>query len=169
MFCEIEPADLEMRPFARIGGDWMLLTAEKPDGSVNCMTASWGGVGVLWGKPVLYCFIRPQRYTHQFSEEGNRLSACFFPAAYHKVLSFCGKVSGRDTDKIRESGLTLFRTAAGVYYKEADLVFLGRKLYADRLHSACFTEPAVAEKNYAAGDYHTAYVYEIEKILQKTS
>ena len=49
-------------PFDKIGRQWMLVTAEK-DGRVNTMTASWGGLGVLWGKPVATVYIRPQRYT----------------------------------------------------------------------------------------------------------
>ena len=44
------PIDLiEFDPFTKIGNDWMLITA-KHDDKINAMTASWGGVGVLWGK-----------------------------------------------------------------------------------------------------------------------
>ena len=39
-----------------IGKDWMLVCAGD-----NAMTASWGGMGVLWNKPVAFVFIRPQR------------------------------------------------------------------------------------------------------------
>ena len=28
------------------------------------MTASWGGMGILWNKPVVFVFIRPQRFTN---------------------------------------------------------------------------------------------------------
>lgn len=42
-----------------IGKEWLLITAEK-DGKANTMTASWGGVGVLWGKNVATLYIRPQ-------------------------------------------------------------------------------------------------------------
>ena len=59
---EIDIKKLQDNPFEMIGDQWMLITAEK-DGKVNTMTASWGGVGIMWGKPVAYVFIRPQRYT----------------------------------------------------------------------------------------------------------
>ncbi len=62
---EIKPEELTKNPFHMIGKEWMLVTAEK-DGKVNTMTASWGGVGIMWGKPVAYVFIRPQRYTKEF-------------------------------------------------------------------------------------------------------
>ena len=43
----------------------MLITA-KNQSRVNTMTASWGGVGILWGKPVAFVFIRQSRYTKEF-------------------------------------------------------------------------------------------------------
>ena len=57
------PADsLSLNPFTSIGKDWMLITAGDA-AQYNTMTASWGGLGFLWNKPVSYIFIRPQRYT----------------------------------------------------------------------------------------------------------
>ncbi|MEG0388809.1 MAG: flavin reductase family protein, partial [Niameybacter sp.] len=50
-FISIQPEALEKNPFQLIGKDWMLVTAEA-DGKANTMTASWGGLGVMWGKNV---------------------------------------------------------------------------------------------------------------------
>ncbi|MBQ2207865.1 MAG: hypothetical protein II413_11765 [Treponema sp.] len=61
MFKTIRPEDIADNSFRMIGKDWMLVTActttEDEDGTirtgrVNTMTASWGGVGILWNKPV---------------------------------------------------------------------------------------------------------------------
>ncbi|MBQ8351941.1 MAG: flavin reductase [Clostridia bacterium] len=165
MFRKINPEQLNDNPFALIGKDWMLLTATKPDGSFNQMTASWGGLGILWGKPVCFCFIRPQRYTHEFSEEGDRLTATFFSEEYRRALALCGRKSGRELDKVKECGLTPVRTESGaVYYEEARLVLCCRKLYADQLKEDCFVDRAMLE-NYPAKDYHAVYVYEIEEVL----
>lgn len=46
--------------FDLIGKKWMLVTAGTKD-SFNTMTASWGGIGWLWNKPVAFVFIRPER------------------------------------------------------------------------------------------------------------
>ena len=35
------------------------------------MTASWGGLGVLWGKPVAFIFLRPTRYTKEFVDKAD--------------------------------------------------------------------------------------------------
>ena len=46
-FHEINPQQITENPFTLIGNDWMLITAQKPDGTFNTMTASWGGVGIM--------------------------------------------------------------------------------------------------------------------------
>ena len=53
--------------FDLIGKEWMLVTAGNKE-KFNTMTASWGGIGWLWNKPVAFVFIRPERYTHDFIE-----------------------------------------------------------------------------------------------------
>ena len=59
---EIDVKQLQKNPFSMIGEEWMLITAEK-EGKINTMTASWGGVGVLWGKNVVTAYIRlPEIY-----------------------------------------------------------------------------------------------------------
>ena len=42
----IDPRDME-NAVKMIGDDWTLITAEKADGTVNTMTASWGFMGVI--------------------------------------------------------------------------------------------------------------------------
>lgn len=165
MFVSHKPEEIAGNPFTLIGKDWMLLTAAKPDGTFNTMTASWGGVGILWNKPVLYCFIRPQRYTHEFSEASDRISATFFNEDYRAALTLCGRKSGRELDKVKECGLTPVRTERGhVYFAEAKLVFNGKKLYTGKIDPAGFADMKIDE-HYAKGDYHTVYVYEIEEVL----
>ena len=65
---EISPNALSKTPFEMIGKDWMLLTAGNSD-KYNTMTASWGGLGVLWNKNVVFAFVRPQRFTFDFMND----------------------------------------------------------------------------------------------------
>ena len=44
------------------------------------MTVSWGGVGVLWGKNVVFIFIRDSRYTKEFLDNGDLFSLSFLNA-----------------------------------------------------------------------------------------
>ena len=45
---EIQPEQLRQNVFEMIGKQWTLITAADRQGKVNAMTASWGGLGVLW-------------------------------------------------------------------------------------------------------------------------
>ena len=88
-----------------IGKEWMLITAGNME-NYNTMTASWGNIGFLWGKPVATIYVRPQRYTLEYIEREECFTLSFFPEQYRKALNICGTKSGRDTDKVKEAGLT---------------------------------------------------------------
>lgn len=163
---EIRPEELSGNVFDMIGKKWMLITAEK-DGKANTMTASWGGLGVLFGKPVAFFFIRPQRYTKEFVEAADRASLSFFDESFRQTLNYCGTVSGRDEDKIAKTGLTLTHEGAVPCFKEAETTLIVRKMYRQDMKKECFLDHAMDDKWYADGDYHTVYVAEIEKVLVK--
>ena len=155
--------------FNLIGKDWTLITAkgknEKGEDTVNTMTASWGGMGFLWNRPVAFCFVRPQRYTYALTEQAERFSLCFFDEEYRAALRLCGTKSGRDTDKFKAAGLTPAELDGVPVVAQARLTLICRKLYADTLRKEGFCVPALLE-NYTAGDYHRMYILEIEQILE---
>ena len=64
---EIAVETLNLNALSIIPNDWMLITAGN-EAQANTMTASWGGLGILWHKPVSFAFIRPTRYTYEFTE-----------------------------------------------------------------------------------------------------
>lgn len=161
----VAPEQLE-NVFRLIGKDWMLITAtgknEEGREVTNTMTASWGGMGILWNKPVAFVFIRPQRYTFALTEQAERFSLSFLGEDYRSALRLCGTKSGRDTDKFAAAGLTPATQNGVPYIGEARLVLLCRKLYADNLREAGFVCPALLD-NYKDGDFHRMYVVEIEE------
>ncbi|WP_455794877.1 flavin reductase, partial [Clostridium butyricum] len=154
---EIKHENFQENAFEMIGKDWLLITAEK-DGKVNTMTASWGGVGVLWNKKVAYIFIRPQRYTKEFVDFSDRLSVCVLPNSYRKELAYLGNVSGKDEDKISNANLKVQKYEDVPYFDEARLTLICRKLYAQDLKEECFIEKDIIDKWYPEKDYHTMYV-----------
>ena len=129
------------------------------------MTASWGGVGIMWGKNIATAYIRPQRYTKKFMDETGMYTLSFLSEDYRKALNLCGSKSGRDGDKDKEAGLTPYYTDGTTAYEEADLIFVCRKLYAQEMKPECFTVDGPDEKWYPGKDYHTMYMGEIVKIL----
>ena len=77
MFKKIAPKELKENPFSLIGDKWMLITAGTEE-RCNTMTASWGGLGVIWGAPAATCYIRPQRYTKEFIDQEEYFTLTFF-------------------------------------------------------------------------------------------
>jgi len=145
----------------------MLICA--PDGSkesgASAMTASWGGLGILWNKPVATAYIRPQRYTYGLVEESEKISLCFLGEEFRKALAFCGKESGRDRDKLKECGLSTESFDGVPAIAESDVIMICRKLYADDLKEDKFVDRSML--SHYNGDYHRFYILEIEKILVK--
>lgn len=102
-FKEVPVRDLKLDPFNKIGGEWMLITAEK-DGAANTLTASRGGLGVFWGYDCAFIFIKDSRYTKESIDAADSFSISFLPAAVKKNMLYIGTVSGRDEDKIAKVG-----------------------------------------------------------------
>jgi flavin reductase (DIM6/NTAB) family NADH-FMN oxidoreductase RutF len=164
---EIAPSAIRQNPFQAVGRQWMLITAGAP-GAFNTMTASWGTWGHLWNRDVAICFVRPQRYTYEFIERSTVYTLSFFDGAWKQALEYCGSHSGREVDKIAETGLTPFTTPGGaVSFEQAHLVLECRKLYADNLVPAGFLDPGFNDEFYPEGDHHRFYVGEIIRVLAR--
>ena len=100
-FKEVKIEELSFNPFTKISKEWMLITAGDEE-KHNTMTASWGGVGIMWGMNVATAYIRPQRYTKEFVDAEEMFTLSFFKEDYRKALRFhllCIKLSA-DKDQI---------------------------------------------------------------------
>jgi len=161
---KINPEDLKDNVFQLIGSDWMLVTAGYLD-SYNTMTAAWGGFGVLWHKNVCYIFIRKNRHTFDFINNNKTFTLCFFNEEYRDVLKLCGSKSGKDFDKIAETGITPIESKNGsVYFKEAKLIIEAKKMYFQDLDPENFLDEEI-EKIYPNKDYHRMFIGEITDCL----
>lgn len=165
-FQEVKIEELQFNPFTKIGKQWMLITAGDREGH-NTMTASWGGIGIMWGKPVVSVYIRPQRYTKEFVDSHDTFTVSFYGEECRKALSICGSKSGRDCDKEKEAGLTPFYTDGTTAFEEAEMIFVCRKQYHQEMKPENFDEMENDEKWYPNRDYHVMYMAEIVKVLVK--
>ncbi|MCL2776137.1 MAG: flavin reductase [Oscillospiraceae bacterium] len=169
----MRPKELTDNIFELIDDEWMLITAkkDKTDGKYNTMTASWGGVGIMWGKPVAWCVIRPVRYTYEFMEEADYFTLSFFSRDYRKALNILGTKSGRNTKKIEESGLTAFDFSEVdkteevknkiISFKEANIIITCKKVYYQDINPSNFKDGNMDKSNYPNKDYHRMYFGEI--------
>lgn len=162
----IDINSFDFAPFKEIGDNWGILTADA-DGKFNSMTVSWGGVGVIWNKPSVFVFVRPQRYTYEFMEKGEYFSLSLMNQELHPQMAVFGKKSGRDCDKYAESGLTTADFNGVTYCNEAETVFICRKRCASDLEHTSFSDSAIKDTFYSSGDKHRMYIGEITAILKK--
>jgi flavin reductase (DIM6/NTAB) family NADH-FMN oxidoreductase RutF len=164
IFRQTPPGEL-VNAIDLIGEEWMLITAGNPE-RFNTMTASWGTLGVLWNLPVAICFIRPQRFTFQFAESSAYFTLNFLEPGNREILDFCGSHSGRDTDKVRETGLIPLATRNGnVFFEQCRLALECRKLYSDRIKEDEFILRDLIRKHYPGKDFHKFYIGQIVSCL----
>ena len=166
MWKKIDPKQLEPNVFSLIGDQWMLVTAGTAE-LCNTMTASWGGLGVLWNKPVATAYIRPQRYTKQFMDGNAYFTLSFFGEEYRPQLALCGRKSGREVDKVKECGFTVMTGEGGApYFDQAQLVLVCRKGFVQQMDPANIPDE-IKETVYPDQDYHYIYIGEIVEVLVK--
>lgn len=154
-----------MNPFNLIGKKWFLITSGDESG-YNTMTASWGQMGVLWNKPVITAFVRPNRKTFEFMENNEYFTISFFSEDYRSALSFCGSHSGRDCDKAKETGLTPMFIDGTTAFEEAEMVLVCRKVYTDALEENGFLDKSFLSF-YDKDPYHKAFTGEITAVYIK--
>ena len=140
----------------------MLVAAGDKD-KFNMMTASWGFAGEMWGNDCMAAVIRPQRYTMEFINNSDYFTLSFYGdnKDIHKI---CGSKLGRDTDKVKLTGLTPVFSDNTVYFEEARLVIVCKKQYVQQMKEECFTdkEPLRWYNN----DLHYMVIGKIEKVLK---
>ena len=156
--------ELKFNPMTLIGKEWMLVSAGN-EKSFNTMTAQWGHLGAIWNgdMPTAVIYLRPQRYTRVFVDKENYYTLSFFDEAYKKDLMYLGTHSGRDEDKLAKTSLTPVFSDESVYFKEAKMVLVCRKVYKGVLHEESFIDQDILKKNYPEHDFHHVYFGEIVK------
>jgi flavin reductase (DIM6/NTAB) family NADH-FMN oxidoreductase RutF len=165
-FVEKRAEDLMLNPFKMFKENWVLITAGT-DEKFNTMTAGWGGLGVYLQKNAATVYIRPQRYTKEFVDNNECFSITAFSNDCKEQLTYLGRVSGRDEDKIQKVGYTVAFDKGVPYIQEGNMVFICRKILHCDILGENFANPLYTEKAYPSGDYHMLYIAEIEKVLVK--
>lgn len=162
-FKSIDIKDFNENIFKIIFEEWMLVTSGSKE-KFNTMTASWGFAGFMWRKPVVNIVIRPQRYTREFLDSNEYFTLSFY-GENKSIHSVCGSKSGREVNKVKECGLTPIFDNNSVYFDEARLVIVCKKMYVQQMSEDCVIDESI-KQNYN-NDYHISYIGEITDILVK--
>ena len=164
---EISYEELCLNPVTTIADTWLLITAGNKENGYNSMTASWGHIGNIWGKPSICVYIRPQRYTKKFVDSEEYFTVCVMGEKYRKELAYIGSHSGKDEDKLSKVGFRPMFLDGTTAMEDAEIVFICKKLYRAPLLEEYFADASIPEEIYPEKDFHDMYVGEILKILIK--
>lgn len=163
LFEEIEVKSLPDNIFQLLDEEWMLITVGT-SGSFNTMTASWGSFGILWQRPIATVFIRPHRYTFSFIEKHDNFTLSFFSEKYRNVLNYCGQNSGRNVDKVKETGLSpIILNSGNISFEQARLILDCKKIYTEEIKPEKFIDKEIIHRSYPSKDYHHMYIGEIRQ------
>ncbi|MFA5138682.1 MAG: flavin reductase family protein [Elusimicrobiota bacterium] len=141
-----------------LSGSGAFLVVQDPAGKPNPMTIGWATLGVVWGEPILTVLVRPSRHTHGLIEEAGRFSVNVPLQGLEGALELCGSRSGRDCDKIAESGLRVEpgRVQGVSVLPDCDLFFECETVHKTRVIEKDL-DTKVLQRYYASGDFHTIY------------
>lgn len=161
-FEKIDVKQLPDNIFSLFDNGWALITGGDEQ-KWNTMTISWGQAGWLWGRPVVTAYVRKSRYTLEFTEARDCFTLSFFDKDQCRAqLGVLGSKSGRDIDKMHQSGLTPVGFGGETAFAEAKAVLVCRKVYADWIDAEKFIDASVFEKSYPdQNDIHRMYVAEV--------
>lgn len=158
----VDPQEIQDNPVALFGKSNMALAVGEPD-DLNAMAIGWGGLGTLWGlnNATVTVYVEQSRHTHSFMERNEFFTLTAFPDDQREGLIYLGTHSGRDEDKIANSGLTLLFTENGnPAFAEGRLILECRKIYQDSFDPEGMGERG--RKVYAGGrQLHTIFIGEI--------
>ena len=76
-------------------------------------------------------------------EENDTFTVSFYDEKYRKELTMFGRNSGRDMDKVKESGFTPVVLENGITYEEAKETIVLKKMYMEQMNKDLFNEDAL--------------------------
>lgn len=146
-----------------------VLLTTAANGKVNTMTIAWGTLGIQWNRPIFIAYVRESRYTRQLLRENPEFTVNVpVGDCDSRILSYCGRNSGRDEDKIARLGLELIPSEVvsvpGI--RQLPLTLECKVLYQQDQALSCLPE-AVLERFYpeeektGLRDHHIAFYGEI--------
>jgi flavin reductase (DIM6/NTAB) family NADH-FMN oxidoreductase RutF len=165
-FTEIKLTELDLNPFTKIE-EWALLTVGSRQ-DFNMLTVTGLMMGQFWLRKTLQVYIHPTRYSYPIMNESQYFTVSFLPEPKCKALEIAGRLHGNKCDKVKETGLTPCFDQNGVYFKEADIVFVCRKIFHTDVDERLFDDKDIFRKYYHDTIYHRIFIGEIEKVLKSS-
>jgi len=154
--------------YRKLGDGGLLLVSKSKWGRPNVMTIGWGFVGILWGRPYLIVAVRKSRYTHRCIEATKDYTVNVPGRCMDGILQYCGTVSGRDHDKVKDLGIRLGkpRKVSSPSIIGCPIVYECKVSYKIAINPRSMPKKLLAEI-YPDRDFHTFYFGEIVTSYRK--
>jgi len=122
LFTAIAPEEISDNVFTLVGKIFPVVTVGNKE-HYNSMTASGGGMVLMFRKPATMLLFPSNRYTLELIESEKTYTLSYFPDEYKEQVMFLGSKSGRDSEKMKEVQLTAISTSSGnMSFEEARLI-----------------------------------------------
>ena len=164
VFQPVAPQDVDEGAFSFMGNKFLVTSANKD--KVNSTAVSFGGVGQIWGKRIVFVLVRADRLIKEYMDASGEFSISFLnPTEFRGALKYMELVSGRDEDKIANARLTVNYNDGIPFIDEADNVITAKVLFAQECEEESFFDKDLIEEFYKKDEHHYMYIGEIQKIL----
>ena len=165
MFEKVNFSEVQNEMYEKLSKEGCLLLVGTKEHHNN-MTIGWATHGVLWSKPVIISYVKPTRYTYEFSNKYDTFSICYFEND-RETLKICGTKSGRNINKDEVCNLHPVLLDGEIAYEEASLVITCKKLYQDDFKKENFLDMSIYDKRYFDDLPHRFYVGEVINVYRK--
>ncbi|MDY0317883.1 MAG: flavin reductase [Candidatus Izemoplasmatales bacterium] len=130
---------------------------------INTMIIGWGGINVIWGRPIFIVLVRDSRATYDLIETSNEFTVSIpLTDKFNKEIGVCGTKSLRDMDKFKECNFTPIqgRIIETPIIAEIGLHYECKVIYKQTLDQSV-VPPIVKSRYYNKTANHTVYYGEI--------
>lgn len=135
----------------------------KKDEKINTMIIGWGGINVIWGRPIFIVLVRDSRATYDLIESSKEFTVSIpINKNMKKEIAICGTKSLRDIDKFKECNFTPIkgRKIDTPIIAEAELHYECKVIYKQTLNQEVVPQ-IVKSRYYNNNANHTVYYGEI--------
>ncbi len=135
----------------------------KVNDKMNTMTIAWGGINIVWNKPIFVAYVRYSRDSYEMLNHTDEFTINVpLSKDMRKELGFCGTKSGRDYDKIKYCNLQTLpgRKVSTPILSDCELHYECKVIYQQAMEPNNVPED-IKKRYYTNNDFHVIFYGEI--------
>ena len=134
-----------------------IVSCRDKDGKNNALVVGFTA-NVSLDPAMVMVGIVPTRYSHHMIKEGGCFVVNLPAKSFKREYDYLGSHSGRDFDKVKETGLTPVTLNGGVAFEEAKMVLVCEKTYGQLMDLNDMADDSLQGKFYSSDAMHKLYI-----------